>query len=83
MCELKVFILKGEEREKVMDGVVRITVQDGSVLLEGIFGESRGQAYKGGYNGPDGGCNCKLRAVSSPNRWCHKKIRVKVIKQIK
>ena len=24
-----------------MDGVVRITVQDGSVLLEGIFGESK------------------------------------------
>ncbi|OYV11673.1 MAG: hypothetical protein CG445_900, partial [Methanosaeta sp. ASM2] len=23
MCELKVFVLKGEEREKVMDGVVR------------------------------------------------------------
>ena len=40
MCELKVFLLKGEEMEKVMDGVVRITVQDGSVLLEGIFGES-------------------------------------------
>ena len=41
MCELNVFLLKGEEREKVMDGVVRITVQDGSVLLEGIFGESK------------------------------------------
>jgi uncharacterized protein len=40
MCELKVFLLKGEERENVMDGVVRITVQDGGVLLEGIFGES-------------------------------------------
>ena len=40
MCELKVFLLKGEEREKVMDGVVRITVQVDSVLLEGIFGES-------------------------------------------
>jgi uncharacterized protein len=40
MCELKVFLLKGEERNKVMDGVVRITVQDGGVLLEGIFGES-------------------------------------------
>ena len=39
MCELKVFVLKGV-REKVMDGVVRITVEDGSVLLEGIFGES-------------------------------------------
>ena len=40
MCELKVFLWKGEEKEKVMDGVVRITVQDGGVLLEGIFGES-------------------------------------------
>ena len=40
MCELKVFLLKGEARQKVMDSVVRITVQDGSVLLEGIFGES-------------------------------------------
>jgi len=41
MCELNVFLLKGQEREKVMDGVVRITVQDDSVLLEGIFGESK------------------------------------------
>lgn len=41
MCELNVFLLKGQEREKVMDGVVKITVQDGSVLLEGIFGESK------------------------------------------
>jgi predicted RNA-binding protein len=40
MCELKVFLLKGEERQKVMDSVVRITVQDGGVLLEGIFGEA-------------------------------------------
>ena len=41
MCELNVFLLKGEEKEKVMDGVVRITVQDSIVLLEGIFGESK------------------------------------------
>ncbi len=41
MCELNVFLLKGEEREKVMEGVVKITVQDDSVLLEGIFGESK------------------------------------------
>jgi len=41
MCELKVFLWKGEAKEKVMDGVVRITVQDRSVLLEGIFGESK------------------------------------------
>ena len=41
MCELNVFLLKGQEREKVMEGVVKITVQDDSVLLEGIFGESK------------------------------------------
>ena len=41
MCELNVFLWKGERKEKVMDGVVRITVQDRSVLLEGIFGESK------------------------------------------
>jgi predicted RNA-binding protein len=41
MCELKVFLWKGEEKEKVMDSVVRITVQDGGVFLEGIFGESK------------------------------------------
>lgn len=37
---IKPYCYKGEAREKVIDGVVRITVQDGSLLLEGIFGES-------------------------------------------
>ena len=40
MCELVVYAVKGEKREKVMDGVVRMTSQDGKVILEGIFGDS-------------------------------------------
>ena len=40
MCELTVYILKGQAREKAMDGVIRLMVHDGRVLLEGIFGES-------------------------------------------
>ncbi len=40
MCELSVYTVKGEQREKVMEGVVRLTIQDGKVLLEGIFGDS-------------------------------------------
>ena len=41
MCELTVYVMKGKEREKVMEGVVRLTPRDGQVLLEGIFGESK------------------------------------------
>jgi len=41
MCELTVYMMKGKEREKVMEGVVRLTPRDGQVLLEGIFGESK------------------------------------------
>jgi predicted RNA-binding protein len=40
MCELTVYILKGQAREKAMDGVVRLVIHDGLVLLEGIFGDS-------------------------------------------
>ena len=40
MCELVVYAVKGEKREKLMDGVVRMTSQDGKVILEGIFGDS-------------------------------------------
>lgn len=40
MCELSVYAIKGQSREKVMEGVVRLTVQNGKVLMEGIFGES-------------------------------------------
>ena len=40
MCELTVYILKGQAREKAMDGVVRLVIHEGRVLLEGIFGDS-------------------------------------------
>jgi len=41
MCELSVYTVKGELREKIMEGVVRLTVQDGKVIMEGIFGDSK------------------------------------------
>ena len=40
MCELTVYITKGQSREKVMEGVVRIMAHNGKLLLEGIFGDS-------------------------------------------
>ena len=40
MCELTVYILNGQAREKAMDGVIRLMVHGGRVLLEGIFGDS-------------------------------------------
>jgi predicted RNA-binding protein len=40
MCELVVYIIRGDSREKVMEGVVRLIPHDGKVLLEGIFGDS-------------------------------------------
>jgi predicted RNA-binding protein len=40
MCELVVYTIKGESREKVMEGVVRLIPHDGKVMLEGIFGDS-------------------------------------------
>ena len=40
MCELTVYILKGNSREKAMESVVRIMAHNGKVLLEGIFGDS-------------------------------------------
>jgi len=41
MCELSVYAVSGDGREKVMDGVVRIVLLEGSVRLEGIFGDSK------------------------------------------
>ncbi len=41
MCELSVYAVSGHSREKVMDGVVRMVILDGSVRLEGIFGDSK------------------------------------------
>ncbi len=40
MCELTIYTLKGGVRDKVMEGVVRMMVHDGKVILEGIFGDS-------------------------------------------
>jgi predicted RNA-binding protein len=39
MCELSVYVVENERREKVMEGVVRLIVLDGSVRAEGIFGD--------------------------------------------
>ena len=41
MCELTIYSLKGERREKIMEGVVVLTPQNGNVLIENIFGESK------------------------------------------
>jgi predicted RNA-binding protein len=40
MCELTVYTLKGNAREKTMEGVVRLIAHNGKVLMEGIFGDS-------------------------------------------
>ncbi len=40
MCELTVYTLRDGVRDKVMAGVVRLTVHDGKVILESIFGDS-------------------------------------------
>ncbi|HOV51364.1 MAG TPA: CooT family nickel-binding protein [Methanothrix sp.] len=40
MCELTVYTLMGGEKNKVMQGVVRMMVHNGKVILEGIFGDS-------------------------------------------
>lgn len=39
MCELTVYSVANGRREKVMEGVVRLTVLDGKVRAEGIFGD--------------------------------------------
>ncbi|OPY52467.1 MAG: putative RNA-binding protein [Methanosaeta sp. PtaU1.Bin060] len=40
MCELSVYAVKGDQREKIMEGVIRLVIGDEKVLLEGIFGDS-------------------------------------------
>ncbi len=40
MCELTVYTLKGNARDKAMEGVVRLIAHNGKVLMEGIFGDS-------------------------------------------
>lgn len=38
MCESKVYLLTGDEREKVMDDVVRMEVEEGGIRLFDIIG---------------------------------------------
>jgi len=40
MCELTVYAVKGANRNKVMEGVVRLFLHDDKVLAEGILGDS-------------------------------------------
>lgn len=40
MCELTVYTMNGNVREKAMEGVVRLIAHNGKVLMEGIFGDS-------------------------------------------
>lgn len=39
MCEINVFLLRGEERERVMDSVAKILVEGDSIKLTGILGD--------------------------------------------
>ncbi len=39
MCELNVFLLRGNERERIMDSVARILVEGNSIQLTGILGD--------------------------------------------
>lgn len=39
MCELNVFLLRGDKRERIMDSVARILVEDYSIQLTGILGD--------------------------------------------
>lgn len=39
MCEINVFLLRGDERERVMDSVAKIVVEGDSIELTGILGD--------------------------------------------
>lgn len=39
MCELNIIMLRGEEREEVMESVAKIVVDGDSIELIGILGE--------------------------------------------
>ena len=41
MCESKVYLLRGEEREHVMDDVVRMEIEEGGVRVYDIIGNER------------------------------------------
>ncbi|HWQ20781.1 MAG TPA: CooT family nickel-binding protein [Methanotrichaceae archaeon] len=40
MCELSVYAVDGDKREKLMEGVVRLISRNGKILMEGILGDS-------------------------------------------
>jgi predicted RNA-binding protein len=47
MCELSVYVVDSDgRREKAMEGVVRLTVLEGKVRAEGIFGDFKEIAGK-------------------------------------
>jgi predicted RNA-binding protein len=39
MCELNVFLLQGDKRERIMDSVAKIVVEGDSIQLTGILGD--------------------------------------------
>lgn len=39
MCEINVFLLSGDKRERVMDSVAKILVEGDSIQLTGILGD--------------------------------------------
>ena len=39
MCEINVFLLRGAERERIMDSVAKILVEGDSIQLTGILGD--------------------------------------------
>ncbi|MDD2614317.1 MAG: CooT family nickel-binding protein [Methanosarcina sp.] len=39
MCEINVFLLRGDNRERIMDSVAKILVEGDSIQLTGILGD--------------------------------------------
>ena len=39
MCEINVFLLRGDKRERIMDSVAKILVEGDSIQLTGILGD--------------------------------------------
>jgi len=41
MCEINVFLLRGDNRERIMDSVAKILVEGNSIQLTGILGDKK------------------------------------------
>ncbi len=39
MCESKVYLIKGEEKEKIMDEAILIKEEEGKLVIVGLLGE--------------------------------------------